>query len=441
VRATVSRSGEPAPHSSPEREGRRGEPGDEQAEILALVEPLRRFALSRVHDAHDADDITQETLTRVLAARGRLEDGTLTGYAFAVARNLVAGRYREADLGRRHSAHLVDRREPPQPEHVLLAAEDRRALATALKELPQRQRDQLVEHVVHDVAVSELGGESGAAAVAAQLARTRARLRLDYLLALRGIELPTPRCRPVLLAVSAGDRRRQGALRAGDHLTRCRTCAELSEPLLQRRRALGGIVPWLPLGAGHGHLMRWVRGHPAQAAGAGASVVVAAVVAVVVAVMGHASQAAGGRATAAPPAPAATSTTSTTPEPTAPARRVTADTVLTGPDGPVLPTAGQVRALAGQQVRARGVPVLAVPADEGFWVGDGPGHRVWVQLRTRGESAQTVRAGQRLTFTGLVVRHDTGFAGRVGVSPAEGAGELVRQGGHVEVDPGGVTIR
>ena len=166
----MSRSRDPAPPTPPEPERRRDEPGDEQTEILALVEPLRRFALSRVHDAHDAEDITQETLTRVLAARGRLEDGTLTGYAFAVARNLVAGRYREADLGRRHSARLVDRREPPQPEHVLLAAEDRRALATALRELPQRQRDQLVEHVVHDVAVSELGGESGAAAVAAQLA-------------------------------------------------------------------------------------------------------------------------------------------------------------------------------------------------------------------------------------------------------------------------------
>ncbi len=85
----------------------------EQAEILALVAPLRRFVLSRVRDVHDADDVVQETLTRVLAARGRLEDETLTAYAFAVARNLVATHHRQADVGRRHAARAPPRRAPP----------------------------------------------------------------------------------------------------------------------------------------------------------------------------------------------------------------------------------------------------------------------------------------------------------------------------------------
>jgi serine/threonine-protein kinase RsbT len=40
-------------------------------------------------------------------------------------------------------------------------------------------------------------------AVRIQLARTRARLGLDYLLALRRVELPTARCRPALLALAA----------------------------------------------------------------------------------------------------------------------------------------------------------------------------------------------------------------------------------------------
>jgi RNA polymerase sigma factor (sigma-70 family) len=405
---------------------------EQQAEILALVAPLRRFALSRLDDAHDAADVVQETLTRVLAARGRVEDETLTAYAFTVARNLVAAHYREAELHRRHAPRLVEPGEPAQPDHVVLAAEDRRALGAALAELPEHQRDQLVEHVVHDVAVTDLGEGTGAGAVAAQLARTRARLRLDYLLALRGVTLPTARCRPVLLAVSAGDRRRQAAVRAAAHLSTCRICANLSEPLLRRRRALAGFIPWIPLGALHGRIARVVRSHPAQSASAGAVATAAAVVAVVVAAAASGGSAAG---------PSASGPSSPAPPPTASApTRSTVDTTLTGPAGPVLPVAGRLADLAGERVRARGVRVLAVPADEGFWVGERSGRRVWVQLRTGGkESAVRVRPGQRLTFTGVVVRNDAGFLRRAGVADADGAGELARQGAHVEVPPGDIV--
>jgi RNA polymerase sigma factor (sigma-70 family) len=408
----------------------RPDPADEQAEILALVAPLRRFALSRLDDVHDADDVVQETLTRVLVARRRLEDETLTGYAFTVARNLIAAHYRHAQLHRRHAPRLVERGEPAQPESVVLASEDRRALGAALAELPEHQRDQLVEHVVHEVTVTDLGEASGAGAVAAQLARTRARLRVDYLLALRGVTLPTGRCRPVLLAISAGDRRRQAALRAGPHLSRCRTCAELSEPLLHRRRALAGFLPWIPLGALQGHLARWVRGHPAHSAAGGAGV--AAVVAAVVVA-----------ASAGPAAAPSTSGPSPTGSPTTSAPvSPTIDSPLTGPAGPVLPVAGRLADLAGQRVQARGVRVLAVPADEGFWVGDSQGRRVWVQLRTgQGrESPVGVRPGQRLTFTALVVRNDAGFLRRAGVSQADGAAELARQGAHLEVAAADITV-
>jgi RNA polymerase sigma factor (sigma-70 family) len=413
---------------------RQPHPTDEQAEILALVAPLRRFALSRLQDVHDADDVVQETLTRMLEARGRLEDETLTDYAFAVARNLIATQHREAELRRRHAPRLVDLSEPAQPEHLVLADEERKALATALRDLPQRQRDQLIEHVVYETAVTELGERTGTGKIAAQLARTRARLRLDYLLALRGVTLPTARCRPVLLAVSAADRRRQAALRAGDHLANCHTCFELSDPLRRRRRALAGFVPWIPLGAWHGHLARWVRAHPAQSLTGSALTAAAAAVAataVIITSPAHQHPAAVPIASAAP----AASSASSAPMPSAPP-----DTSLTGPGGPVLPVAGALANLAGRLVQAHGVRVLAVPADEGFWVGDGPGHRVWVRLLTRAESAEAIRLGQRLSFTGVVVRHDRGFVRRLGLSDAEGALELSRQAAHVEVGADDVTI-
>jgi serine/threonine-protein kinase RsbT len=67
---------------------------------------------------------------------------------------------------------------------------------------------------------------------------------VEFLLALEQSEPPTARCRPVLLALSAGDRRRQRDLDAGQHLLSCDWCARLSEPLLDRRRtaAVAGEV-------------------------------------------------------------------------------------------------------------------------------------------------------------------------------------------------------
>ena len=66
------------------------------------------------------------------------------------------------------------------------------------------------------------------------LNRTRARLRVEYLLALEQTEPPTERCRPVLFAISGGDRRRQREVDAGRHLLECELCARLSEPLMDR---------------------------------------------------------------------------------------------------------------------------------------------------------------------------------------------------------------
>ena len=79
---------------------------------------------------------------------------------------------------------------------------------------------------------AELGSTAGA--VAAQLNRTRARLRVEYLLALEQAEPPTDRCRPVLLALSGGDRRRQREVDAARHLLECDLCARLSQPLMER---------------------------------------------------------------------------------------------------------------------------------------------------------------------------------------------------------------
>jgi hypothetical protein len=115
---------------------------------------------------------------------------------------------------------------------------------------------------------------------------------------------------------------------------------------------------------------------------------------------------------------------------------------LTADGAPMLPVAqvagadGALTGLVGRPVTAEGVAVQSVPANEGFWVGTGEDDRIWVQLTGADESGYVVTAGDRVRFTGTVVGHDAGFAGQVGVDPAEGAGQLTTQAAHVEAAKG-----
>ena len=207
-------------------------------DIVELAPLLRRVIGARAHDRQLVEDLVQETLTRVMAARQRLEPRTLAPYAIVTARNLTRSLATSEDRSRRHAHRLIDLRESVLPEEEALRREERRAVTTALGKLSQHDQEALVAHEVEgmDTATLAASRDSTPGAVAAQLSRARARLRVEYLLELEQAEPPTPRCRPVLLALSAGDRRRQRDLDAGGHLLSCAWCARLSEPLLDRRR-------------------------------------------------------------------------------------------------------------------------------------------------------------------------------------------------------------
>ena len=111
-------------------------------------------------------------------------------------------------------------------------------MARALTRLSDGDRRLLVAHEVSGEDTRSFAEQTGssAGAVAAQLNRSRARLRVEYLLELERVEPPSDRCRPVLLALSSGDRRRQREVGAGQHLLECELCGRLSEPLLERGR-------------------------------------------------------------------------------------------------------------------------------------------------------------------------------------------------------------
>jgi RNA polymerase sigma factor (sigma-70 family) len=393
-----------------------------EADLLAVMSPVRRAVTHRWADRPDLDpeDIVQETMARVWAERWRLERGALLGYAVVVARNLVTSVERREDLHRRNEHRLAEPAIGGDPAADFLAAEERSGVLRGLAALRQEDRQLLLQHEVAGVEAQEIAARQGVRAntVAARLARARARLRVEHLLALRHVTLPTARCRSVLEALSLGDRTRQRTLLAAEHLLGCRTCAGLAEPLLTRRRSLTALAPAALLMVPLSRLWNWIRANPVPTT-AGTVGAVAIAVAVV-------------------------ATRSPTPEPTAAGPSPTPPPTLTVDGTPTLPAArvGPMVRAVGRTAIARDVPVQSVPADEGFWVGRGPGDRVWVQLATHGhESSVRIRPGQRASFSGEMVRVRADTPTKVGLTLAEGATELRSIGAYITVDPRQLTLR
>jgi serine/threonine-protein kinase RsbT len=220
------------PRSAP-TQNRRDLPADDLLEVRTIV---RRVIGARVRDRHLVDDLVQETLTRVLASWERIEPATLVPYAITTARNVVASTWRQADTADRNLHRVLDVLPVERPEDTLLGREASEAVSHALTRLSDRDRDALLAHDVEGRDLASLAQDlhTSSGALAAQLKRTRARLRVEYLLAMDQAQPPTASCRPVLLALSGGDRRRQAEVDVAGHLLGCSFCSELAQSLAGR---------------------------------------------------------------------------------------------------------------------------------------------------------------------------------------------------------------
>jgi RNA polymerase sigma factor (sigma-70 family) len=210
-----------------------------ESDMASLIQIVGRIVRARVANAAVAEDLIQETLLKVLSAADRVEDGMLEPYAIATARNLMASMWRAQARERRNQHRVLEVASDAALDEGLLRGEEQAAISAALERISERDRRTLLAHEVDGLDTRSLADELGlsAGAVAAQLNRTRARMRVEYLLALQELEPPTPQCRPVLFALSSADRRRQREVDAARHLLECEVCAALSRPLLQRGKA------------------------------------------------------------------------------------------------------------------------------------------------------------------------------------------------------------
>jgi RNA polymerase sigma factor (sigma-70 family) len=401
---------------------------DAQQDTLEELAPIvRRVIAAKVRDPDIVDDLVQETLTRLVEAWPRLNQDAVTAYAVVTARNLVASLARRKATEDRHAHRLLDLRDPVEPEEEAIRQEDRDAVATALDKLSNRERGAVVAHEVAGKDTATLAQEMGSSqgGVAVQLARARAKLRVDYLMALRKGSPPTSRCRSVLIALSAGDRRRQAALDVSSHLLDCEHCAALSEALIHRRRGLAVLLPLGMIAQARNFLARHLQTATGQVAAVGVAVATAGVVVLAVASSGTPTTSGG---------PTTTEELTTTEGPTALGESTTKVGSLSVRGKLVAPweVAGTDR-FAGLEVKASGSVVRSVPADEGFWIGGTGDNRVWVQLMGRSESPMDVTAGRRVSFSGRIVKHSLSFVRRVGIETSESAGLLRQQQHHIVV--------
>ncbi len=245
-----------------------------------LAPIVRRVITARVRDPDIVDDLVQETLTRLVEAWPRLNQDAVTAYAVVTARNLVASLARRGATEVRHAHRLLDLRDPVEPEQEAIRQEDRDAVVAALEKLTNRERGAVVAHELAGKDTAALAEEMGSSpgGVAVQLARARAKLRVDYLMALQRKSPPTSRCRSVLIALSAGDRRRQAALDVSSHLLDCEHCAALSEALIHRRRGLAALLPLGMIARARNYLAQHLQTAGGQVAAVGATVATVGVV-------------------------------------------------------------------------------------------------------------------------------------------------------------------
>ncbi len=410
--------GETAPSPPGREDGAPGGTGHPDNSVRQAAKAADAQALSQVRDVVErftrgrtdveVQDVVQEAVARLLENRSRLEPAAWAGYAVACAGNLLRDRDREAAVRRRHEHRLHAPDLQATSEELVLRAEESEALRRAIATLPAQEASLLSAH--HGA--QQRSNRSVAPATAARLARARAKLRVAYLLEHAQVPLPTARCRPVLEALSTGDRRRQERLGAGRHLIACQPCISYAPALVERRRALAAVHPLAWLAFLGGAAWAALRRNPQTTAASGTVVVAAAALGMTVAL-----QAPADRNSAAPIPPSA-----------APA--VASDLTVDGEAA--LPRRSGVPAPMGAVV-ASGVVVQDVPADEGFWVGSDVGQRWWVQLVGSGESTVQVQTGDRVSFVGQAVRTAPDFAAEVGLTATDGAAELEELGVYLRV--------
>lgn len=140
--------------------------------VRSTKDKLLRFINSRVGDSGDAEDILQDVFYQFVEASDPQEPiAQVSSWLFTVARNKITDWYRKkkpqtftryaSDTGDDELDEFIDENSS-SPEQVLEEGFFREAMAEALSELPESQRDVFIMHEIEGIPYEEIARITGA---------------------------------------------------------------------------------------------------------------------------------------------------------------------------------------------------------------------------------------------------------------------------------------
>jgi len=129
---------------------------------------LYRFILRSVHERASADEIFQETWSRLIAARIHYRvEAKFSTWLLQIAHNLIVDSFRRSrpQAGPEETETVLRELDAPdgdRPEHVLGEFEQRRRLQRALESLPSEQREAFLLRVESGLGLDEIASVTGA---------------------------------------------------------------------------------------------------------------------------------------------------------------------------------------------------------------------------------------------------------------------------------------
>lgn len=152
----------------------------EEAEIVACIPSLRRYARGLASERDRADDLVQDTLERAWSARERWQRrGDVRAWMFGIMHNLFVDRLRRLRTRPEDSA---GDEVPEQPVRPMQAdGLELRDLDRALQRLPPEQREVLLLVAVEELTYADIATVVGVpiGTVMSRLSRARVRLRAE----------------------------------------------------------------------------------------------------------------------------------------------------------------------------------------------------------------------------------------------------------------------
>jgi RNA polymerase sigma-70 factor (ECF subfamily) len=153
--------------------------------IMASLKPLRAFAISLTRNAHQAEDLVQETVLKAISKQDKFEaDTNLQAWLFTILRNLFFSGHRKTqreveDADGAHAATLVTI--PDQEDRITV-----QDLEAALAKLPREQREAILLIGAEGMAYEEAAEALGVKVGTIKSRVNRARTRLSELMGLSG---------------------------------------------------------------------------------------------------------------------------------------------------------------------------------------------------------------------------------------------------------------